>query len=313
MDEIDLALSLMLMANSRASYKELADIFNMSVNSIHKRVKSLVELGIIQKFRTTLGFAYFKQINVIMYGTSRVIDKKALMEKLGSHDCIYNVTQASGNLIYIYAYIRSLAELDTLVSYVREKGEIVSLTVGLEKGSPSIFFKDFKEVSLSPLDYKIIYSLKDNSRKTISEIAEEVGYSTKTIKRHLDNLIEKYLINFTIDWYPDKTPEILSMIIVKRKQSIKTNESQYIDELRKIYGQKIIISWTFTNLPELVLITVWTQSMKELQKIEMDLMEADFDSVNVTVLVEGKMFPTWVDQYLEDKIKEINLSRALKN
>jgi len=56
MDEIDLALSLMLMANSRASYKELADIFNMSVNSIHKRVKSLVELGIIQKFRTTLGF-----------------------------------------------------------------------------------------------------------------------------------------------------------------------------------------------------------------------------------------------------------------
>jgi DNA-binding Lrp family transcriptional regulator len=308
MDEIDITLSLMLMANSRASYKELADTFNMSINSIHKRVKSLVELGIVKNFRTTIGLPYFKQIvNVILYGITSTKDKKDLMEKLGSNEFIYNVTQASGNLIYLHAYIRNLAELDSLVSFVKKEGEMTSLTVGLDKNYLSILNKDFKE--LSPLDYRIIYTLKDNSRKPITEIAEELGYSTKTIRRHLDDLIKNYLINFTINWYPDKTAEIFSIFIIKWKQSIQINDTQYINELRKRYGQKLVLSWTFTNLPELMLILFWTQSMKELQRIESDLMEADFESVNVTVLVEGKIFPTWIDQYLENKVKEIGLSK----
>jgi len=310
MDEIDIALSLMLMANSRTAYKDLANTFNMSVNSIHKRVKSLVELGIIKNFRTTIGPPYFKHvINVILYGMTSVKDKKDLIEKLGSNEYIYNVTQASGNLIYLHAYIRNLVELDSLVSFVREEGEIMSVTVGLDKNSPSILSKELKEFSLSPLDYRIIYALKENSRRPITEIADELGYSTKTIRRHLDDLIKNYLIHFTIDWYPDKTAEIFSIFIIKWKQSIQINETQYINQLRKRYGQKLVLSWTFTNLPELMLILFWTQSMKELQKIENDLMEADFESIIVTVLVEGKIFPTWMDQYLEDKIKEIGLSK----
>ena len=180
MDEIDLALSLMLMANSRVPYKELADIFSMSVNSIHKRVKSLVELGIIRNFSTKLGYTYFKQIiNVVLYGRSLITDKKALIDDLGSHECIYNVTQASGDLFYIHAYIRNLAELDTLVSFIRDKGEFRSLNVGLDKNSPSIIYKNFKPPSVSPLDYKIIYSMRINSRRTISEIAEDLGLQTK--------------------------------------------------------------------------------------------------------------------------------------
>jgi DNA-binding Lrp family transcriptional regulator len=56
MDEIDFTISFMLMANSRISYSNIADQFNMSVNSIYKRIKSMVELGIIQSFKTRLSF-----------------------------------------------------------------------------------------------------------------------------------------------------------------------------------------------------------------------------------------------------------------
>jgi len=44
MDEIDISLSMALMVNSRIPYKELAEKFDMSVNSIHKRIKNLVTL-----------------------------------------------------------------------------------------------------------------------------------------------------------------------------------------------------------------------------------------------------------------------------
>ncbi|TET56784.1 MAG: winged helix-turn-helix transcriptional regulator [Promethearchaeota archaeon] len=50
MDDIDFTISLLLMANSRRSYRELAEMFNMSVNSIYKRIKSMVDLGIIEIF-----------------------------------------------------------------------------------------------------------------------------------------------------------------------------------------------------------------------------------------------------------------------
>ncbi|MFX1572273.1 MAG: winged helix-turn-helix transcriptional regulator [Promethearchaeota archaeon] len=309
MDEIDLAISLMLMANSRTSYTDLADKFNMSVNSVHKRVKSLVDLGIIQNFKTRLGFSYFPEtINVLMFGRTKVKDKKNLMDRLGKHDSIYNVTQASGNLIYIHSYIRSFAGLDSLVSFVREKGEIDTLTIGLDKNSPANLLKGTKKSILSQLDYLIIYSLKANSRKPISEIARELGYSSKTIRRHLEDLIEQYSILFTVDWYPDKTSDICSFIILNIKRDMETDENVLLRDLRQKYGQKIVFTWTFSNLPKLIIIFVWTQSMKELQDIETDLMEQNFESVDVTILIEGKMYSTWINEYLDDKVREIKSS-----
>lgn len=308
---IDLTISLMLLANSRISYSELADVFKMSVNSIHKRVKSLVDLGIIQNFRARLGFSYFPNtINLVMFGRTKAKDKKSLMATLGNHECIYNVTQASGNLIYMHAYIRDLAELDSIVSFVREKGKIDTLTVGLDKNSPANLFKSSEQINLSRLDYLIIDSLKDNSRKPVSEIADELGYSAKTVRKHLDQLIKNLAISFTIDWYPDRAASICSFIILNSKPDIKIDEEGFLQDLHHTYGQKIVIKWTFSNLPKLMLIFVWTKSMKELQEIESALMQKDFESVNVTVLVEGKMYPTWIEKYLTDKINEIKASSA---
>ncbi len=306
MDEIDFSISMLLMVNSRIPYRELAEIFNMSVNSIHKRVKALVDLGVIQKFKARLGVINFPNIsNIIMFGTPDVKDKKKLINKLGANEYIYNVSQSAGNLFYIHAYIRNLKDLDSLVSFVRKTGNIKELTVGIDKGMPPIDLEDLKNKTLSDLDYLIINSLKDNSRKTISEIADEVGVSTKTVRRRLDRLIDNFLIQFLIDWYPDKTGEVLSIIILRLNPDNMIDDNEFINKLREKYGSKILFSWSFSNLPNLKLISVWTKSMKELQNLQSSFLSENYESVEVTVLFEGKMFPTWIDTYLKDKIKEI--------
>ncbi|MHA1104575.1 MAG: winged helix-turn-helix transcriptional regulator [Promethearchaeota archaeon] len=302
MDEIDLKISMMLMANSRTPYKQIADVFHISVNSIHKRVKSLVELGIIQHFKARLGFANFPNIsNIVMFGIPTVKDKKLLMEKLGENEFIYNISRASGNLFYIHAYIRNMNELDSLVTFIRKTGKISELTVGIDRNMPSILLKDKK--NLTNLDYLIVNALKDNSRKTISDVAEEVGASTKTIKRRLDNMIENFLIELQIDWYPAL---IFTMIILKLKSDSLIDDRDLINSLKKTYGSKIVFSWSFSNLPHVKLICVWTESMKELQDIESSLLSENYDSVEVTILIEGKNFPTWRETYLKEKIQEIN-------
>jgi len=306
MDEIDIALSMILMANSRRAYRELAEIFNMSVNSIHKRIKSLVDLGIIQGFRARLGFTNFPGItNIVIFGISDVKQKKELINKLGESEFVYNVTQGSGNIFYVYAYLRNIGDLDALVSYVRKTGNFKDITVGIDKDMPPFGLEKLNFKPLTDLDYSIVNSLKNNSRKTISDIALEVGASTKTIRRRLDRLTKNFLIQFQIDWYPDKTGEILSMIKLILDSGTIIEDKEFVKKLREKYGSKIVFTWSFSNLPNLKLVTVWTQSMKELQDLEALFLSENYNTVDLTVLIVGKMFPTWIDTYLEDKTKEI--------
>jgi len=305
MDEIDFSICMMLMWNSRIPYRELAETFNMSVNSIHKRIKSMVNMGIIQNFNTKISGAYFKVINVVMFGISKAKNRDELLEKLGEKEYIYNVTYASGNLIYIHAFIRNFNEVDSLVSFVRKEGEINELTVGLDSNSPSSGLEDFGDISFSELDFLIINALKNNSRKTVSDIAYEVGISTKTVTRHLNRLIERKLIKYSIDWYPDKSAIVMSIINLQLNPSANVDKLQLMEKFRAKFGKKVLISWTFSNLPNTMLVLVWTNKMQELQELETSLRSETIDSVNVTVLLKGMMFSTWQDKYLDEKIKEI--------
>ncbi len=308
MDEIDISISLILMTNSRIPYKELAEKFNMSVNSIHKRVKSLVDLGVIKRFKTKLGFPNFPGItNIIIFGFSNVKQKKHLINKLGENEYIYNVTQGSGNALYIHAYLRNIGELDTLISFIRKTGNLTNFIIGIDKRMPPIIVEELNFKLPTDLDYLIINSLKNNSRKSISDIALEVGVSTKTIRRRLDRLTENFLVQFQIDWYPDKTGIIPSMINLKLDSNKIIDDNEFEDKVKKILGSKMLFFWALSNLPNFKIISLWTQSMKELQEIQDQFLSEDYEKVDLTVIIKGKMFPTWIDTFLEEKVREIKL------
>ena len=161
-------------------------------------------------------------------------------------------------------------------------------------------------IKLDRLDYLVINSLKDNSRKAISDVADEIGSNIKTVRRHLDRLIENNFIIFTIDWYPDKTGESLSFIQLNVNPQINPVDLRLEERLRDKFKSNFILLWEFSNLPNFKLLCVWFKSMKQLQEIEMSLLSDNtFESINLSVLVEGEIFPTWIDVYLEEKIKEI--------
>jgi len=305
LDEIDFTICMLLMANSRTPYKEFAELFHISVNSIHKRMRSLVDLKIIQGFKARLGFSNFLNVsNIVMFGIPNVKNQKDLMRVLGENENIYNVTRASGSLFYIYAYIRNTSDLDYLVSHIRKAGKISELTVGFDRNTPSFSIKDTKK--LSNIDFLIINSLKNNSRKKISDISNELDISTKTVSRRLNNLIKNFLIQFQIDWYPDNSGQVISNIILKLKSDLIIDDNELIKNLSKQYGSKILFTWSFSNLPNIKLVSVWTRTMKELQNIETSFIsDIRYESVEVTVLIEGKMYSTWIDKQLEEKIKNI--------
>ena len=116
---------------------------------------------------------------------------------------------------------------------------------------------------LCELDYKIIRSLKDNSRKATSEVAEELGVSAKTVRRRLARMEKNYLIQLSIDWYPDISNDIMSVFHINTKNGANPNAANLI--MQK-HSPNTLFYWSLSNLPNDYFFMVWTPTCKELKK-----------------------------------------------
>lgn len=295
LDKIDVIMCQLLLANSRTSYRELAEKLDLSVTAVHNRIQTLTDMGIIRKFTANLSILAQNSIHILIYGTSKANSINNLKPKLEKHGSIYWLAVAGGNVLYIGAYIRNIAELDGLVRFVRENAEIPEPTVGLTSSPIPAAIKLIQiKTDLYDLDYKIIRSLKDDSRKPISEVAEEIGVSSKTVRRRLTYMRKNFLIQLSIEWYPDESNDIISIFHVHFGNDAHPNAADAI--LQKYYPNTLFY-WGFSNIPGSYVFMVWTPTSKELKEIrEAFEQEASIQSVAPNVIYTGYILPSWRDK-----------------
>ena len=180
----------LLLSNSRLSYRELAEKLNLSVTAVHNRIQSLIQLGVIRKFTAKLSLGAKNGIHILVFGNSKANSVHDLNPKLEKHGSIYWLAIGGGNVLYIGAYLKNIAELDGLVRFIKEAAQIPEPTVGIAISpiplSMKLNLNANPQAKLCELDYKIMRSLKDDSRKPTSLIAEELGVSAKTVRRRLN-------------------------------------------------------------------------------------------------------------------------------
>ena len=297
MDKTDIILCQLLLANSRLSYRELSEKLDLSVTAVHNRIQSLIDVGIIRKF--TAGLSIFAQnaIHVFIFGNSKTLSVSNLKSKLEKQGSIYWLAVGGGNVLYIGAYLKSLGDLEPLIRFVKEAAEMTEPTVGLTGSPVPAFLKNAKinpDNKLCELDYKIIRSLQNDSRKATSIVAEELGVSTKTVRRRLTRMINNYLIQFSIEWYPDASNDIMSIFHVNIKDDANSNAANLI--LQKHYPNTIFY-WSFTNIPGSYVFMVWTPTTKELKDIRESMeQESAVRSVAPNMIYTGYIFKNWRDE-----------------
>jgi DNA-binding Lrp family transcriptional regulator len=300
MDKTDIVLCQLLLGNSRRSYRELAETLNLSVTAVHKRIQDLIESGIIRKFTAKLSIFQLGAVHVLVFGGSKLNSVQSLLGKLESNGLVYWLAVGGGNYLYIGAYLQSISELEGLVNFVKENAEIPEPTVGITtfpmlRGS----VPDAGKRNLYPLDYQIIGSLEENSRKATSEVADELGVSAKTVRRRLAQMVKNRLVELSIEWYPDASNDILSVLHVYLKPDAGKNT---MNGLCQKYAPNIGFYWGFSNIPALCIAIVWTSRVKDLQSIRENLeKEAAVQSVAPNILYTGYIFKTWRDYLLEEK------------
>jgi DNA-binding Lrp family transcriptional regulator len=300
MDKTDIVLCQLLLGNSRLSYRELADTLNLSVTAIHKRIQDLTESGVIRKFTAKISLFQLDALHILIFGNSKLDSVQSLPQKLESNGKIYWLSVGGGNHLYIGAYLQEITELEALVNFVKDAAAMPDLTVGINT-FPMMpgFIPALKSKTLYPLDYQIMQSLKDNSRKATSEVADELGVSAKTVRRRLSRMMKDHLIELSMEWYPDVSNDIISLIHLRVKPQADKNT---MDKLLRKHAPNMVFYWGFSNLPDTFIAMVWTNTMKALQQIRENLeKEADLQSAAPNLLYTGYIFRTWRDQLLEEK------------
>jgi DNA-binding Lrp family transcriptional regulator len=182
-----------------------------------------------------------------------------------------------------------------LVRFVKEIADMPEPTVGITVSPmpPFIFKAVNPETKLYELDYKIIRSLKDDSRKATSVIAEELGVSAKTVRHRLSRMIKNYLIMLSMDWYPDASNDIMSVFHVQLKPEADSNTPNVIWQK---YYPNLLFYWGFSNIPNTYLFLTWTPTAKELRETRESLeQEPAVQAVAPNIIYTGYIFNTWID------------------
>lgn len=299
MDKTDINLIMLLSANSRLPYSQLAKSLNLSVAAVHKRIQLLVESGVIRRFTAKIGLLGVPGLVVFLWGTSMLDSLSGLVEKLKDQDLIYWLVEGGGKFLYISAYLRTLNELPRVVSYVKKEACIPEPTVGIMAGpvQPLPTFKH-SDLVLCKLDFKIIQALKDDSRKAISDVAAELGVSTKTARRRLNRMVKNHLVELGVEWYPDKSNDIFTLVDLHFKSEADLTAVSH--QILHKHAPNTLFFWYFANIPGLVTFTIWANSMNELQTLREKLEAEPFVTLVVpNILLKGYVFKIWRDRIVE--------------
>jgi DNA-binding Lrp family transcriptional regulator len=301
MDEIDLTIILLLMNNSRLTYREISDHLGLSVNAIYKRVQTLIEIGTIEKFAARLKPYAINAIYTFIFGQSNAQDIEKAVEKLGNHDNTWQIILSSRNYIYIGAMLENIHQLDDYSSFVSQTADIQSPNVGLLSGvnytSPIPYIVPKARVSnYDKFDLEIIRALHKDSRKPISEIAEDVSSTPNTIRRRLTRLIEEGIIDLSIDFNPEGSNDIFAVFRITIGPTVEKNELSKL--LNDKYHPHIFYCWTFSNLPNLIHCWVWTNTMKELTELVENVKKESIDSLVFDIMYKVRYFDTWKESML---------------
>ena len=294
MDEIDLTIIKKLFGNSRLTYRELADMIELGVSAIHKRIRKLEDDGVINAYTARPSISALKSLWIIIFGTSKARSLEAVSKELGQHENVEFIAIAGGKFLYISGFLRNISELQDYSSYASKVSQIDNPTIGII----NIPYVTIPE-PLTTIDYKILRILNRDARKSITGIADDVGLSAKTVRKRLNQMIENNLVLFSIEYTPLYDDSFITVFHGSLKEGTDINATTKY--LEKKYEQNIAHCYSYSNIPNFITITSWTKTAQESQMLQKELQSEGFKDVVPHIFLSLSWYDCWVDQLLRSK------------
>jgi DNA-binding Lrp family transcriptional regulator len=294
MDEIDLIILKKLIENSRVTYRELGDLVDMSVSAVHKRINKLESEEIIEAYTARPSVIALKYLSVLIFGTSNAKSVDAVSKELGQHESINFIGIAGAKSLTISAFLRNISELQELSIYASNTAQISEPIVGIVN-EPYITTPE----PLTSIDYKILKTLNRNSRKPVTDIADDIGLSTKTVRKRLDRMIENNLVDFGIEWTLKAEHNLITGFHISLNEGTSIDSS--IQHIYEKFNQNIMGCYSYSNIPNFLTMFIWTKTTQDSQKVQEELQTEGFKDIIPHIFLSSKYYNCWIDQLLRTK------------
>ncbi|AEC52491.1 transcriptional regulatory protein [Pyrococcus sp. NA2] len=108
-------------------------------------------------------------------------------------------------------------------------------------------------IRLDGLDLKLIYLLMENSRLSISELAERLGVSRPTVKSRLERLEKEGVIKrYTIKLNPElQRAKNIVILIIETEKPNKLHEFEEIIEINRFASRKYLVKVAVEDMKDL--------------------------------------------------------------
>jgi len=301
MDRTDVALVQMLLADSRLPYRELAERLDLSVNAVHKRIQGLIDDGVIRRFTAKASQAALGMVTVIVHGVGQARSEESIA-RLSTDDRVFWVAKASAGLLYVGGYLHDLGELEGFVQHVKGAASMLDPQVGIIATPPA----DGRDRRLTVLDYRILDHIAADSRQPVAGIAEALEVSAKTVRRRLARMSEEGLVEFSLDWSPDRSNDIIALFHLRVDGT--TDRYRLALELMSRYPQRVLFFFLFSNRPEEIILTTWSANMMELSDLSQRL-EREVVRAVPNILYGGEVFETWRERVVHRRARPASSKR----
>jgi DNA-binding Lrp family transcriptional regulator len=304
MDEVDLRLCQLLIANARCPQRELADELGISVAGVHRRIQSLVDEKVVKGFTANISSAYLHAVQAQVDGVCECQSVEEVLDRLRAIGSVSSVLTSAANLTAVTLILKRIEDLGPTVEQVRDilrmpKPKVTISTV-IYVGANPLGKNLTSDRELSRIDYRIINSLHVNCRKPIIDVADEIGITPKTARNRLELMEKDGLIEYGLDWEPARTAGACFIIRIDLKPQADRNE--FINQLNKRFGARFLMTLAHSNELDYVCGYCWAPTVAQHNDLVGSLKADDkVKDVRSGIVHSEWTFETWRDRLLKER------------
>ena len=261
--------------NIRESYASIAKRIGVDEETVRKRIKRQEKLGAIQGWRAVIHPNLVGCVDAYVdLEVSNVDRKEEILSQLKLIDGVIVITSFEGKGLFVMFYTEPGEALTRKVQLICSICETRDFTT-LNSYLPPC------DLKLSTTDWKIIWAIRDEPRKNLSEVAKEARVTTRTVNRRLTLLTERRafflmgLPNFRQLVGTTGNFLIFCSDEERRRSSVaKSIISRFENTAFAAVTRSVIMcNIFFHNLSEAEQAYEWIKSLEEVRRVRMRIMK----------------------------------------
>jgi len=234
LDALDKQIFAELLRNCRISYRDLGKKTNLSASSVKKRIDNLEQSGLIDHYIVAL---HPEQTNArsatFMVYTNASVPIEEFKKRILSFDGVYMILPLIDGNYYVsleYSHQDDLTELASVIESISGVQSVHVYDV-LPEGAKS----DLPEtLEFSRNELIVLGQLMRNPKMLDYDIANNIGWPTRKVKRIIEKLEIEKKIWFGVRWNPNIGRGVAFNLIIKYDPET-TSADEITDWLNKDY------------------------------------------------------------------------------